>query len=209
MRLAALYLRSRRAGRAALTLLAVAPVAWALTWLLVSQTPYGVGRGGLTLLLVFGSLAVACVVGASAGSPFDEAERVTARPLSPLRLGHLVGLLLCSAFFLSVALLAFDLEGARPAYPLLVLLRNLAGLVGLALLAAGVAGARLSWVPPFALALAYLTLAGSSSGVLSSWAMGSRHGLHGPSWAVALASLIAGLAVVCLYGVREPAGEIE
>ena len=161
MRLAALYLRSRRAGRAALTLLAVAPVAWALTWLLVSQTPYGVGRGGLTLLLVFGSLAVACVVGASAGSPFDEAERVTARPLSPLRLGHLVGLLLCSAFFLSVALLAFDLEGARPAYPLLVLLRNLAGLVGLALLAAGVAGARLSWVPPFALALAYPTLAGS------------------------------------------------
>ena len=207
MRLAALYLRSRRAGRAALTLLAVAPVAWALTWLLVSQTPYGVGRGGLTLLLVFGSLAVACLVGASAGSPFDEAERVTARPLSPLRLGHLVGLLLCSAFFLSVALLAFDLEGARPAYPLLVLLRNLAGLVGLALLAAGVAGARLSWVPPFALALAYLTLAGSSSDVLSSWALSSRHGLHGPSWAVALALLIAGLAVVCLYGARDAAGE--
>ncbi len=209
MRLAALYLRSRLAGRAVLILGLLAPVTWALTWLLVSQTLYGVSRGGLTLLLVFGALAAACVVGASTRSPFGDAELAAARPLSPLRLGHLSGLLLWAALTLSAVLFAFDLDGARPEYPLLVLLRNLAAFAGLALLTARLAGARLSWLSPFVAAVAYLTLMGSGNDVLAYWASRSYDGAHGPAWAVSLAVLALGLGLVCPYGARESAAESE
>lgn len=203
MRLAGLYLRSRRAGWALLTVALVSPVVWGLTWLLVSRTAYGVTGGGLTLLLVFGTLTAACVVGASSGSAFGDAERVAARPLLRLRFGHLLGLLLWSAFLLSIVLSAFDLDGARPEYPLLMLLRNLSGFAGLALLGARAAGAWLSWIPPFVSAVAYLAFGGSGSDVLSAWALHSYHGLHGPSWGIALALLAAGLCLVCLFGSRD------
>lgn len=209
MRLAWLYLRSRLAGRAMRILGIMAPVAWALTWLLVSQTPYGVAHGGLTLLLVFGTLAAACVVGASTRSPFGDTELTTTRPLSPLRLGHLCGLLLWAALTLSTVLLAFDLDGARPEYPLLVLLRNLAALTGLALLTAWVVGARLSWVPPFVAAIAYLTLMASDNDVLASYANRSYDGAHGPALVVSLAALALGLGLVCAHGARESAAESE
>lgn len=209
MRLAGLYLRSRLAGRAVLILGVVAPVAWALTWLLVSQTPYGVAHGGLTLLLVFGTLAAACVVGASTRSPFGDAELAAAHPLSPLRLGHLSGLLLWAVLTLSAVLLAFDLEGAKPAYPLLVLARNLAAFAGLAFLTARLVGARLSWVPPFVAAIAYLTLMASDNDVLASYANRSYDGAHGLAWAVSLVALVLGLGFVCAYGARESAAESE
>lgn len=209
MRLVGLYLRSRLAGRAILILGLVAPIAWALTWLLVSQTPYGVASGGLTLLLVFGTLAAACVVGASVRSPFGDTELAAARPLLPLRLGHLFGLLLWSALTLCAVLLTFDLDGARPEYPLLVMLRNLAALTGLALLTARGVGARLSWVLPFVSAIAYLTLMASDNDVLASYANRSYHGLHGPAWALSLAVLALGLGLVCLFGARESAAESE
>ena len=121
---------------------AAAAVCWALTWFLFSQTPYGAGRGGLSLTLVFGSLAAACVAGASAGSPFGDAERTSARPLAPARFLHLSGLLSWSSLVLCGTLLLFDLDGARPEYPLLVLVRNVAALGGVALLSAGLIGPR-------------------------------------------------------------------
>lgn len=207
MRLAGLYLRSRRVGRAFLTLGISAVVAWALTWFLVSQTPYGVRHGGLTMMLVFGALAAACVIGVSAHSPFGDAERAVARPLSPLRFSQLAGSILWAALALCAALLTFDLEGARPEYPLYVLLRNLAFLSGIALVTARIAGARLSWIAPFVFALAYLTFMGSGSDVLAAWANRSYHGLHGPSWLAALAILAIGLGLVCYFGTRERVGE--
>lgn len=207
MRLASLFLRSRRAGRVALILAAVALACLALTWLLVAQTPYGVAHGGLTITLVFGALAAACVVGASAGSSFGDTERTVSLPLAPLRFGHLGSLLLWSMLVLCAAVLAFDLEDARPAYSLLVLLRDLAGLGGMALLTARLAGARLSWMPPFALSIAYLTAMGSGSDVLAAFANRSYHGLHGPSWAVALLLLAMGMCAVSLYGAHESPGE--
>ena len=207
MRLAALFLRSRRAGWALAVLAAVAVACWALTWFLVSGTSYGVARGGLTLLLVFGALAAACVLGAGAGSPFGEAEKTAARPLAPLRLGHLGGLLLWAALVLAAVLLLFDLDGARPRYPLLVLARDVAALGGTALLAACLAGARLSWIPPLVFSVAYLTAMGSGSDALSSFASRSYHGLHGPSWIGAILLLFAGMCLVCLYGTPEAADE--
>lgn len=209
MRFVELYLRSRRTVPALLALLGVTVVVWALTWWLVSGTPYGVARGGLTMILIFGALTVACVVGASTGSPFGDAERTSARPLAPFRLGHLLALILASALLLSAALLSFDLDGAHPPYPLLVLLRNTIALSGLALISARIVGARSSWFTPFTTAIAYMTLVGSGGDLFSSWTRSSYHGLHGPSWAIAATLIVAGLATVCLHGARETAGETE
>lgn len=209
MRLAALFLRSRHAGATVAVLAATAVICWVLTWFLFSQTPYGAARGGLSLTLIFGTLATACVVGASAGSPFGEAERTSAKPLALVRLLHLCGLLFLSALILCCALLAFDLEGASPAYPLLVLVRNVAVLGGLALLSARLLGARLSWMPPFVLSIGYLTAMGAGSDALSAFVNRSYDGLHGPSWVVAFLALAAGLGVICLHGARDPAGGNE
>lgn len=207
MKFVALFLRSRRAGTAAAILASTAVVCWALTWLLFSQTPYGAARGGLSLTLVFGTLAAACVVGASSGSPFGDAERIPAMPLARVRLLHLCGLLFLSALVLCCTLLTFELEGARPAYPLLVLLRNVAVLGGIALLSARLLGARSSWIPPFVLSIGYLTAMGAGSDVLSAFVNRSYDGLHGPSWTVALVALAAGLGVVCPRGARESVSE--
>lgn len=175
----------------------------------MATSPYGVSSGGLTLLLVFATLAVACVVGAGVRSPVGEVECVAARPLAPIRFGHLAAMLLWAALVLSMALISFKLAGARPEYPLLVLLRNLAGFSGLALLAARIADARFSWIPPFVAAIAYLTLMGTGGDPLSRWAMSSYDGAHGSSWVVALLLLILGVCVVSWFGTRETSGEIE
>lgn len=209
MRFAKLYLRSRRVGWALLTLLSASSVVWMLTWLLVSGTPYGVARGGLTMILVFGALVAACVVGASADSPFGDAERASARSLASFRLAHLSGLLFSSALLLSTALLTFELDGARPEYPLLVLLRNILVLTGLALIAARAVGARVSWFVPFTAAIACTTLMGSGGDIFSAWTTNSYHGLHRLSWVTAVVLISAGLTVVCFYGARETAGEGE
>lgn len=209
MRLAALFLRSRRAGTAVVILAGTAAVCWVLTWWLFSQTPYGAARGALSLTLVFGSLAASCVVGAGAASPFGDPERTSARPLAPARFLHLSGLLLVSSLVLCCVLLLFDLTGARPEHPLLVLVRNVAALGGLALLSARLFGARLSWIPPFVFSIGYLTAMGTGSDLLSAFVNRSHDGLHGPSWIAALLMLVAGLGSVCARGARETVGETE
>lgn len=209
MRLVYLYLRSRRMSRSLITLALIAPVVWTLTRLLVPTSPYGVSSGSLTLLLVFGTLVAACVVGAGVGSPFGDTESTVALSLAPVRFGHLVFMLLWAGFVLSATLLAFDLDGARPEYPLLVLLRNLAGFSGLALAAAWSAGARFSWIPPFAAAIIYLTLMGTGGDPLSRWAIRSYDGIHVSSWLVALFIIALGIAVVSRFGSHETPGDLE
>lgn len=192
-----------------MVLVGTAAVCWALTWWLFSQTPYGAARGGLSLTLVFGSLAAACVVGASAGSPFGDAELTSARPLAPARFLHLSGLFLWSSLVLCCVLLLFDLAGARPEHPLLVLVRNVVALGGLALFSARLFGARFSWIPPFVFSIGSLTAMGSGSDVLSAFVNRSYDGLHGPSWMAALLVLVAGLGSICARGARETEGETE
>lgn len=145
----------------------------------------------------------------AASSPFGDTELTGARSLAPVRFGHLSALLFFAAFVLSGALLAFDLDGARPEYPLLVLLRNLAGFSGLALVTAWIVGTHLSWVPPFAAAIAYLTIMGTGGDPISRWAMRSYDGSHGSAWVVALVLLLLGVVAVSLRGSRATPGEIE
>lgn len=207
-RLTSLYLRSRFAGWAGLSLGGVALASWAGTyWLL--RNGYPVNTSGLVPMLVMGTLAAACAVGVGARSPFVELERTAARSLPALRLGHLVGLLLCAVALLVSVLLAFELDGARPPEPLPALVRNLAGLAGLAFITARLLGAGLSWTTPFVYAFAVL-MEGEGPGVEAKWwALPLFSGTDGLSWMISLSMLAIGLGLICLSGERESAEEPE
>ena len=209
-RLAILYLRSRRVGWAALTVVALAAVSWAGTAWLISRPEFEVDNSGvLKPLLVLATLAAACIVGAGSGSPFGDAERTGARSLQPLRFGHLAGLLLCAAVLLAVVLLSFDLRGSVWANPLYALLRNLVGLSGMTLLAARLLGARLSWALPLFFVMAAYLGARQPDDTYAVWAWQMQPGRDGISWVFAAFLISIGLAVVCRYGARDPAGEAE
>ena len=120
-----------------------------------------------------------------------------------MRLLHLGGLLVWAALVLAVALLRFDPEGARPAQPLLVLLRNLAGLTGLALLAARLIGARVAWIPPLAF-LTFSTVAVRQAEGPSLWDWLFRASTDGAPGVAVLALLVLRLRLVCSHGARGP-----
>jgi len=149
VRLAVLYLRSRLLG----TALAVVGVSAFVGWYLLDQSrDVGVTR----LLLTLGSVGAATAVGISARSPFGETERITSFRLWSLRLGHMAGLLV-------VAALALGLANRVETEPWTdwVLIRNLAGYAGFALLTARLAGASISWLLPTIYAMAaFVTLGG-------------------------------------------------
>ena len=204
MRLAGLYLRSRLAGYALAVLLVVALISCAAGLWLLLQPSADSGRS-LVPVLLFAPLVVACILGASTHSPFGEMERTVARPLPALRLCHLAGLLLFSAVVLCLGALTWNQEHVA-----LALVRNLAGLSGMALLSAHPLGARLSWGPPFAF-VAIIPFVGKGNGGAEGawWAWIDQPVTHGSSWTIALALLAAGLAAVCLLGARGSAGEAE
>lgn len=203
MRLAGLFSRSRLAGYAALCVPVVALVAWASMLWLLSQGAVSVESGGFVPILVYGTLAVAVVIGVGSNSPFGEIERTAARPLLPLRLAHLAGLLLWGAPVLIVCLLYFDLRNAAPAYPLLVLLRNLVGISGLALLTARLLGAQTSWTLPLVFVAVALIAGRNQDGSYAAWAWVMQSGHDYLSWTISLALFLFGLGVVCLLGAWE------
>ena len=202
-RLAGLYLRSRLGLWSYATLAAVGLCAWASTAWLLSLPHSDVENGALVPMLTLATLAAACVVGVGACSPFGDIERTVARPMPPLRLLHLGGLLAWAALVFTMVLLVFDLEGARPAQPLLVLLRNLAGLSGLALLSARLIGTRVAWIPPLAF-LTFSTVAVRQVEDPTLWDWPFRDGTDGVPGASALALLVVGLWLVCSPGTRGP-----
>ncbi len=209
MRLTGLFLRSRLAGYAALCMPVIALFAWAMTLWLLSKGTVSVQSGGLVPVLVYGTLAAACVIGVSANSPFGEIERTTARPLMPLRLGHMAGLLLCVAPALAACLIVFDLRNATPTHPFLVLVRNVAGLTGFALLTARLFGAWVSWASPLAFVAVVSLAARRPDGTFPAWAWQMQPGDDGLSWAISLALFLAGLALICLLGARDTSDGVD
>ncbi len=208
VRLLTLYLRSRRAGWTLLVVALLAPCSWAGTAWLISRPEVGVGRGALVPLLAFVTLAAAGVISAGSSSPFGDVERTVARPLPPLRLCHLAGLLSAAAVLLAAVLLTFDLAGAWPD-PLPALLRNLAGFSGMALLTAWLAGARLSWTIPTTFGIGAYLAARRPDDSFAPWAWQMQPGQDVLSWTVALLLLAAGFGFACLHGPREAAEERE
>jgi len=190
MRLIALYLRSRLAGRIVALLVAVAT----LTWLWVWWT--GSSAITLTLLPLAMPLAGAALIGASTGSPFGESEATASRSLGPLRIGHLTGLLVVAVVALALAVVPWNVsDGAW------TLVRNLAGFTGLALLAARVLGSGLSWAVP--LGYAVLSLLAPQSGQIPAWAWSVRGATDRGAAVIATALLLAGLVLVARSGARD------
>ncbi len=191
MRLAYLYLCSRQAGRTVAVLAAIAAAAW--LWLRWDST----SEITVTIVPIVVPLAAAMMVGASAGSPFGESEATGGRPLWPLCGGHLLALVAVAAAALALAVLRWGVpDGAW------MLVRNLAGFTGLALLTARVLGAGLSWVVPLGYAILSF-LAPQPGEQPSPWAWPALAATDHMAALIALALLLAGLAVVALSGARD------
>lgn len=146
MRLVWLYLRAHRTGAATIALLVIVSLGGLWPHLRLARTSTSVLDSSTPApLLVFVPLAVACVIGASTTSPCEEIERLAYRSRVFLRLIHLGGLLLLS--MMGLVILALMWPGPSVSTSLV---RNLAGFVGLALLAALLFGGKLSWLFPIA-----------------------------------------------------------
>jgi hypothetical protein len=155
LRMTRLFLASRRtpATLAALALLGLvmrAALAW--HWTLGSN---GSAAQAVPVLIEAGAAAMIAV---STYSPIGEPERATGRWLPYLRLGAAVALTAAAA-----RALAAGAAAARRYRGSLDLLRNVAGLAGLGLLAAGLTGGLLAWTGP----LGYVMLA--EIGLVAGW----------------------------------------
>lgn len=193
-RLAALFLRSRGAPPALAELAAIAALGAPLLgwWSGAETAPF---------LLAMVPLAPAVVLGAATRSPFGEAERTASRSLPWLRFGQ-VALLLAGGALALLAIGAAMRDGAG-----WVLLRNGAGLAGLALLGARLLGAGLAWAPPLAyLAIVHVAwMANEGRGPWGHWVLTDAPTSRGT--AVALLALLGGAALVVASGARTTVGE--
>jgi hypothetical protein len=174
--------------------------------------------------LTLAPLLMACLIGAVAGSPFGEPERIAALPVPALRLGHLAGLILIAAGSLLVANAAFtwfeppveevavwvatsELEVAQ------ALGRNLLLFAGVALLGARLLGAGLAWVGPLAygmLSLVVLMLAPvdeTGELIVPAWAVPVQPGADGIALLAAVGLLLVGLATVAPSGASGARGD--
>lgn len=223
VRLAHLFLRSRRVGWAALYLAGIAVLVAGLVFIMrendaEGRDPFTNAFDGspVPFVLFFVPLAMALVVGVAAHGPFGELERTVSQRLPPLRLGQVAGLLLCSAVALLLLAQAWeggvegsflqrlaDWEGAIEG----VFLRNLAGFTGLALLTAPIVGARLSWFLPFGYGMVAFWIGNNGEPAWWLWPMQPMD--NDLALGIALGLLAVGVAVASVIGSRESPGEAE
>jgi hypothetical protein len=160
---------------------------------------------------------IASIIGMSVWSPFGEPERAGARSLPRIRALHLA-VLTVPALVLA-GLLVSPWEPLAPNVDLVnVVVRNIVGLIGVALLCGRVIDARLTWVGPllwvaFALIGTMLIPLNGGEGFelwrAPWWAWMAQSDTSRSAWAIALALGLAGAAVSCRFGPRDAAGEDE
>ena len=137
MRWLALYLRSRRVPAALAGAAACVVVTWSLWSVSSNSRTVGIEMLVLTVLLLVAALT------ATLGGPDDALEQTAALRWPPRRVAHLLG-----AFLVVVVLLGVTLAtGARFA-PVLVVVRDAAGLLGLTALGAATIGTARAWFAP-------------------------------------------------------------
>jgi hypothetical protein len=128
--------------------------------------------------------------------PFGEPERATGRWLPYLRLGAAVVLTA-----IAYGALAAGATGGLLLTGTVVLLRNLAGITGIGLLSAAVAGGAFGWTGPFAyLVVTEVALTGNPT---TPWVWAARppHDLGGALCAALV--FAAGTAAITLFGARD------
>ncbi|WP_406194206.1 hypothetical protein OH807_04670 [Kitasatospora sp. NBC_01560] len=189
MRWLVLYARSRQVPASAAAVALVALVVWALN----QDGPGPLSLG--TAMLVLTASVVAASVGF--GGCDVVLERTAAIRWVPRRAGHV---LLIGAFA-AAALLAVQAGGAR-LVPTGVVVRDSAGLVGLAALGAALCGARFAWTLPTGwLAFSLLVpTPGGTVGQVANWMLfpPGAAASSGTAWAL----LATGTVVYALAGPR-------
>jgi len=190
LRLARLHAASRRV-LTCLVVLAACAVALriALHWLPRS----GVYARQIPLIIETGAAAV---IGVTTRSPFGEPERATGRWLPWLRLAGCVVLTGIAVGALAAGAAAAHLDGGAAG-----LARDLAGLVGVALLTAAVLGGSLAWIGP----MAYLavTLPALTEKWATPWIWPARPPYDRGAAICAALVFAAGVAVITVRGARD------
>ncbi len=195
LRLAWLYLISRRAPGALALLAGFGALLWAaLFW------HWNVAGGAAAAMVIplIVEAGVAAVIAVTCYGPFGEPERATGRWLPYLRLGGTVALTAAA-----VGALAAGSAGGTLPQGFLAMVRNVVGITGVGLLSAAVLGGLLAWAGP----MAYLVLTETmlSEGRSSPWVWPTRppHDLGAALCAVGV--FAAGAALITLRGARESA----
>jgi len=199
IRLVRLYAVGRRVPFALIALAAIA------TGLRIALLGNWDAYGALQLPLCFEAAAAVTVV-ATTASPFGEPERVAGRWLPFLRLAVTFVLTAAAAG----TLLAAAAIGGHLSEGTLDVLRNVAGITGIGLLSAAVAGSGLSWTGPTAYLVAgvYALYTRWHPPTLTwPWLWPGRppHDLGGALCAGLV--FAAGLAVITLRGARDRLGD--
>jgi len=195
MRLAQLYLRSRLIGRTVAVLGATAGLTW--LWLQWSR------QSTLTIdmLPVSMPLAAAVVIGASTGSPFGEIEVTASRSLASIRLWHLAGLLLLATMALALPVVWWSVPEAK-----WLLVRNLLGFTGLALITARLLGGGLCWVLPLGYAILSMLAYQPREEIQWAWPVVAAGDSGASIFAASL--LLVGLALIIGRGARDTDGQV-
>jgi hypothetical protein len=195
MRLAGLYLVSRRAPAALGLLAALGGLLWAaLHW----HWNIAGGPAAPELVPLAIETGAAAVIAVTTHGPFGEPERATGRWLPYLRLGAAV--LLTAA---AVGALAAGANGGYLPGGTLAMLRNLAGLAGTGLLSAAVLGGAFAWVGPIAYLL--VTETALAAGWTTPWTWPARPP-HDRGAAICAALVFAAaITVITLCGSHEHA----
>jgi hypothetical protein len=191
LRLLLLHLISRRIPAAVAVLAACgALLRVGLQWHWINGT--GPAAQELPVMIEGAAAAAIAVVTAS---PFGEPERATGRWLPYLRLADALGLTLAAIGVLAAGAVAAGLPGGTVA-----MVRNIAGLAGLALLSAAVLGGLLAWIGPMAYAIV------AEFAIIDAWTTPWMWPARPPhDWGAALCAALtfaAGLTVTTLRGAR-------
>ena len=194
LRMAWLYLVSRRAPAALALLAGFGVLLWAaLFW----HWNIAGGAAAAMVIPLTTEAGVAAVIAVTTYGPFGEPERATGRWLPYLRLAATVALTAAAAGALAAGATGGSLPGG-----FLALFRNVAGITGVGLLSAIVLGGMLAWAGP----MAYLVLTESvlAAGRTSPWVWPSLPSGNVASWLCAVGVFAAGALLITLRGAREP-----
>lgn len=190
MRAARLFLQSRRTGWTLLLILAAGILAGVVFRQLNTDSAL------LNQALIGIPLLPAVIIGISVQSPFGDVERASGNWLLPFRWLQLGLLIVPAALLLIVSTLN------TPSEPSLALVRNLAGLTGIALAGNRILGPLASWVAPLAFAVVALVI-----DPLSRWAWLTNRSAEGWSLWIASGLLVSGLVAITVVRDREMVAE--
>ncbi|MFF4588601.1 hypothetical protein [Streptomyces sp. NPDC001388] len=191
-----LYARSRAVPGALAALAGTAVLAGLAVG--AARTGAGADPDRLAAAVALAPLPAVSVLGMSLYAASDELDRTAVRPWWPRRLAHLLGLTAVAAALLPLVVVGDGL-GFGPS----AMLRNVLGCTGVTAAAAGVLGARMSWLPGCAYVGAVcLASAGVHGRAVAVWAWPVQPGQVTAAWVAAAVAFLLGTALYAVRGAR-------